>query len=541
MPSLDNPVLVREMRQAARLSRTPVILAIVTVIAGLLVCAIGGAASTEAPPAEVGTILFQAFFSLAFAVVAWIGPGVAALTIVGERAGRTWEPLVLTGLSPRVVAHGKLLAALSYVGLYLAALAPVGALPFLFGGVTATEVLFGFALLGVFSVIAVGFGLAVSSGAATPAMALLVTLPLAVSGSMMTYFGLGSGGSMLAHEVWSSVPQGWPVWLPTAYARADINAAYVVYLVLLPLGVAVILAGFFREVTIANLSDANDDRSTGLKRWFCMATAIVTVLGSLPPWLLRGDAWLVAMLAQGADTLLSTFMLLVLCSDPAGPSRRVLSGWERNRVSAVRRFFGPGLARTAVLLVTVTAASQLVLTVVGMAAGTGSSLTGHHRIANALFGAYTTCFFGFLAGFATFSRSMPTGRLPPRAVLSLAMFGAVAGPLFLLAIAGLTTSFAETSYFIAAASPLYVFAIIEDIGGLSTAQPVLAAGLVAMGAWAFFGLFLALTGYRRLEKGRRAEQDAWSLLDARLRAEDAARVSEVPDDAARVSEVPTAV
>src|SRR2546430_6992359 len=62
------------------------------------------------------------------------GVQTCALPILGERVGRTWEPLVLTGMSPRVVAHGKLLAALSYLGLYLAALAPVGALPFLFGG-----------------------------------------------------------------------------------------------------------------------------------------------------------------------------------------------------------------------------------------------------------------------------------------------------------------------------------------------------------------------------------------------------------------------
>jgi hypothetical protein len=519
-PSLDNPVLIREMRQAARLTRTPVILSIVTVIAGLLVCAIGGAASTEAPPAEVGAILFQAFFSLAFVIVAWIGPGVAALTIVGERAGRTWEPLVLTGLSPRVVAHGKLLAALSYVGLYLAALAPVGTLPFLFGGVTATEVLLGYGLLGVFAVIAVGFGLAVSSGAATPAMALLVTLPLAVCASMLTYFGFGSGGSMLAHEIWSSVPQGMPVWLPTAYARADFNAAYGIYLIALPLGVAFILAGFFREVTIANLSDPNDDRSTGLKRWFCSATAVVTLIGCLPPWLARSEAWLVTMLAQGADTLLSTFVLLVLASDPPGPSRRVLAEWQRNRASPLRRFFGPGLARTALLLVVVTAASQLVLTVVGMAAGTGSTTFVHHRSANALFGAYTTCFFGFLAGFAIFARAFPAGRLPPRAVLSLALFAAVAGPLFVLAIAGLTASFVEGAFWIAAASPLYVFAIIQNIGGLSATHPALMAGIVAMSGWALLGASLGFIGYRRLARSQKAQREAWNVLESRLRAED---------------------
>ncbi|HVW26098.1 MAG TPA: ABC transporter permease [Polyangiaceae bacterium] len=528
---LQNPVLVREMRQAARLSRTPVILSIVTVIAGLLVCAIGGAASTEAPPAEVGSILYQAFFSLAFAVVSWIGPGVAALTIVGERAGRTWEPLVLTGLSPRAVAQGKLLAALSYLGLYLAALAPVAALPFLFGGVTATEVVLGYALLAVFSVVAAGFGLAVSSGAATPAMALLVTLPLAVSASMLTYFGLGVGGSMLAHEVWATVPQGMPVWLPTAYARADLNTAYTVYLVALPVGVAWILVSFFREVTIANLSDPNDDRSSGLKRWFCMASALVVVIGALPPWLSRSHAWAIAMIAQGAQALLSAFTLLVLCAEPAGPSRRILAEWRLAKAGPLRRFFGPGLARTLALLVAVTALAELALAVVGAAANTTGSGASRERIGNALFAGYATSFFGFLAGFALFARSFPRGRLPPRAMLSLAMFAAVAGPLFVLAIAGLITSFGGNAYWIAAPSPLYVFALLDDIG-VAAKHPALAAGVAAMVGWTILGAVLGAMGFRRLRTIARAARAAEGALEARLRAEDeaAARTSPATTD-----------
>ena len=518
---VENPVLLREMRQAARLTRTPVTLSIVTIISGLLVCAIGGAASTEAPPAEVGTILYQAFFSLAFAVVAWIGPGVAALTIVGERAGRTWEPLVLTGLSPRAVARGKFLASMSYVGLYLATLAPVGALPFLFGGVTATEVLLGYALLAVFAVIAVGFGLAVSSGAATPAMALLVTLPLSVAGSLVTYFGLGVGGSVLAHEVWSSVPGGTPVWLPTAYARADWGATYVMYLVALPLGVATVLAGFFREVTIANLSDPSDDRSTGLKRWFVSACLVSTALGALPPWLSRGKTWPAAMLAQGGIALLATFALFVLSSDPPGPSRRVLASWQKDGAGALGRFLGPGIARTAVLLAAATVSSELALMLVGWAT-THTMPSGHHAESAVAFGAYASCFFIFLGGFAIFARSLPESRLPPRGLLALVLFAAVAGPLFVLAIAGLTTSWIDRSFWIAAPSPLYVFAMIESFETLTPKPNVVFAGTAAMIGWAALGAVLGAIGNRRLERHQTTVREAWQRLEARLRAEDEA-------------------
>jgi hypothetical protein len=515
---LENPVLVREMRQAARLARTPVILSVVTIVAGLLVCAIGGAASTTAPPAEVGAILYQAFFSLSFAIVAWVGPGVAALTIVSERAGRTWEPLVLTGLLPRVVAHGKLLAALAYIGLYLAALAPVGVLPFLFGGVTATEVLLGYVLLAIFSVIAVGFGLAVSSGAATPAIALLVTLPLAVATSMLTYFGFGVGLSYLAHELWSSVPDGMPVWLPTAYVRAELGAPYAAYLVALPLAVAAILAALFREVTIANLSDPNDDRSTGLKRWFVFAAAGVTVVGSLPPLLAPSEAPLLALVAEGVLALLSTFALFVLSSDPPGPSRRVLSTWNRQRAGALRRFMGPGMPQTALLLVGGTAIGEGALVAVSHFTARGLVAT---RFADgpAVFATYTTCFFAFLAGFATFARSLRPGRLPPRALLGLSLFGAVAGPLFVVAIAGMTTSMDESALYLAAPSPLYVLAMIRDLGGLSVRHGALVAGGVAMAAWATLGTALGTAGARRLSAQRREREDAWKALEARIAAE----------------------
>jgi hypothetical protein len=103
-----NPVWMRELKQAARLQRTPIILSVVTGMMTLLICSVGGVASTTAEPAKVGVGIFHTFFSLAYAVVTWLGPAVAANTIAGERSGRTWEALQLTGLGPRRIARGKL-------------------------------------------------------------------------------------------------------------------------------------------------------------------------------------------------------------------------------------------------------------------------------------------------------------------------------------------------------------------------------------------------------------------------------------------------
>ena len=218
-----NPVWMRELKQAARLQRTPIILAVVTGMMTLLICSVGGVASTTSEPSKVGVGIFHTFFSLAFAVVTWVGPAVAANTIAGERSGRTWEALQLTGLSSRSIASGKFLAAFTYISLYIVMLVPVGALPFLFGGVTASEVLIAFAMLFVLAALSVAFGLSVSAKFQSPAAAIIVTLLIALPVSLSMYGGAGVGLSFVTHDQWPGVPAGPPVWLPTASVRGCRN------------------------------------------------------------------------------------------------------------------------------------------------------------------------------------------------------------------------------------------------------------------------------------------------------------------------------
>jgi hypothetical protein len=518
------------MRQAARLTRTPLILATMTTIAGLVVSAVGGAASTSAAPAEVGMVLFQTFFSLAFAVVAWVGPGVSALTIVSERTSRTWEAIVLTGLSPRSIAVGKFLASLSYIGLYLTALAPVGALPFLFGGVTAVEVATAFVLIAVFGALSVGFGLAVSSGARSPSISLIVALPLAVAASMFTYFGLGMGLSFGAHALFPAVADGTPVWLPTAYARADFGREYFAYLVVVPATVTAILAGFFFEATVANLSDPSDDRTSGLKRWFLLSSLALVAMGLFLPMPAPSDRWIYSIAALGSSWLLSVFCLFVLAADPRAPSRRVRALWEREKAGPLRRFAGPGVGRTALLLVLTTTACQAVLAGGGVFYELhGGSGTKEHAESIALFAAYGTCFFGFLCGFLAFVRSRDGARFAPRASLSLAIFAAFAGPLFVVAILGVTAFSFETAAFIGAPSPLYVFAMIGDLESTMHHDAV-HAGVIAMLAWAALGAVLALRGARNLGRIAQDAERERQRLDEQLDAEDASVLHAGPEE-----------
>ncbi|HEY4105590.1 MAG TPA: ABC transporter permease, partial [Polyangiaceae bacterium] len=330
-----NPVWMRELRQAARLQRTPVILAVVTGMMTLLICSVGGVASTSAEPAKVGVGIFHTFFSLAFAVVTWVGPAVAANTIAGERSGRTWEALQLTALDPRTIARGKFLAAFTYISLYIVMLVPVGALPFLFGGVTATEVLLAFLLLFVFAALSVAFGLSISAKFSSPAAAIIVTLLFALPVSMTVYGAAGVGLSFAAHEQWPGVPGGPPVWLPTALVRADFGLGYLAFLLFLPAVLSAIPAWLFYEVTVANMGSPSDDRSTRLRVWFLVSMPLFSAALGLVTFAARSAEW---AYADGALIwAFGCFGAFLFAGEPLAPSSRVLIHWQRGGRSSLLR------------------------------------------------------------------------------------------------------------------------------------------------------------------------------------------------------------
>jgi len=278
-----NAIWLREMRQSARLARTPWVLFGLSISLSLLMCSIGGlAATSNTTPASIGSALFQVFFSLAYLVVVVVGPAVAANAVASEREGRTWEAVQLTGLRPQDVARGKFMAAYTTIALYIVVLAPVGALSFLFGGVTATEVVVAFAFLFLIAGLAVAFGLAVSSLMSSLRGAIVVTLMLAIATGPVLYLVGGFSASFAIHDVWNEVPEAFPIWLPLAYSRAPFGLEYVLLLVAVPLLLVTAPAWFLYETTIANMSSEADDRSTGLKRWYLFITPLVAIACTVP-------------------------------------------------------------------------------------------------------------------------------------------------------------------------------------------------------------------------------------------------------------------
>jgi ABC-type transport system involved in multi-copper enzyme maturation permease subunit len=516
-----NPVWMRELRQSARLQRTPVILMAITVAVALLICSVGGIASVTAEPAKVGVGIFHTFFSLAFALVTWLGPAVAANTIAGEKNGRTWEALALTGLAPARIARGKFLAAFTYVCLYLIMLAPVGALPFLFGGVTATEVVLAFFCCFVFAALAVAFGLAISSKFQSSAAAIIVTLMVTLATSFAVYLGFGVALSMAVHEQWPAVPQGPPVWLPTAWVRADVGLPYLAFLVVLP-GVAVTVpAWLFYEITIANLAGPSDDRSSRLRAWTIVSSLAIAAACALVAVATRQVDW--AMAQACFLFVFFTFVVFLIAGEPLGPSRRVRVAWDRVGRSRALRALGPGVVPATTWL--------LGLVLVAFAACIGMGLLtltkATDREVLVAFDGQLLAFLVFLCGVSAFFRTRAEGATAPRVLLVVTILAATIGPWIAMAIAGVVTRSGDATMALAAPSPTYAFVLAEEIqrGSASLSRLMMPAILCAAG-YALFGVgLLAMAAGRahaRIGQERERLTQLEAMLDAELRAEESA-------------------
>jgi hypothetical protein len=516
-----NPVWMRELRQSARLQRTPVILMTITVAVALLICSVGGIASVTAEPAKVGVGVFHTFFSLAFALVTWMGPAVAASTIAGEKNGRTWEALALTGLPPARIARGKFLAAYTYLGLYLVMLAPVGALPFLFGGVTATEVVLAFFCCFVFAALAVSFGLALSSKFQSSAAAIIVTLLVTLTTSFQIYGGLGIGLSMVVHEQWPAVPQGPPVWLPTAWVRADLGLPYLAFLVVLPAVAVLVPAWLFYEVTIANLAGPSDDRSTRLRVWTIVSTLALTGCCTIVGIATRQVEW---TMAQGSFLFVFfTFVIFLVAGEPLGPSRRVRVAWDRQGRGRALRALGPGVVPATTWVLGLMLAAYAVLIGIGLLTLKG----GSEWTLLVAFDGQLLAFLVFICGLSAFFRSRAEGATAPRVLLLVAIVGAMIGPWIVMAIAGVVTRTGDATMALAAPSPTFVFVLAEAITrGSSGMQDLLVPAILCSAGYALFGVgLLAMAGSRaqqRLGQERERLTQLESMLDAELQADEVA-------------------
>lgn len=531
LSSEPNPIWIRELKQSARLTRTPLVLAGLTIVMTLLIASIGGIVSTDVAPATTGVVVFQVFFSLAYLVVTLVGPAVAANSIASEREGRTWEAMLLTGMPPGKIARGKFLSACTAISMYVVMLAPVGAMPFLFGGVTAMEVMIAFLFLFLIALLSVAFGLAISSKMASLRAAIVVTLLLAFPLSVGLFLAGGVGLSYVAHEAWPEVPDGLPIWLPIAYERAPLGVDFLLYLVLLPIAAIVIPAWFLYQVTIANLTSESDDRSTGLKIWLVVCAPVLTVVAALPALAISGRERLAALVAGICAMLLFLiFCVFLFAGDPIGPSRRVHAEWARRGAGRLRRALGPGVIPSARLLL------GMGIVLIGALAISGRLLLRDPRIASpelemerlGYFATYALAFYVFLVGVGAFLRARAASPVVARVLLLMLLFVIAVGPWIVAAVAGLIAEHGGggRALVIAAPSPLFAFLMMAEANDVD-AGPLLVAGVAAAAVWGVLGLGLLAAARSRCAALSAAQDAAHAQTDALLAQEDeAARAAE---------------
>lgn len=152
-----NPVLGREIKERFRNRRAPVFVTLWVLGVGLIGYLVYLLAQLVARDAFgfgqavaggfMGQFIFEAMLALLMTGVVMIVPGLTALSIVGERERQTFQLLQVTQLTPLQIVLGKLWSSMSYFILLLVSVAPVVALPLLFGGVRLGDVLVGIGML----------------------------------------------------------------------------------------------------------------------------------------------------------------------------------------------------------------------------------------------------------------------------------------------------------------------------------------------------------------------------------------------------------
>lgn len=216
-----NPVAMRELRERFRRNRAGLFVSIwiivVTGVGYLIYLAARSWASSAfffggMSPLLVNSSLGRAMFEmvslLLLTAILLVVPGVASLSIVGERERLTLPLLQVSQLSPRQIVLGKLSSSLAYQVLLLVAVAPVMLVPMLFGGVGIGDVVAALATIAATAVLVGSLSVWVSARAKSTRGA--------VAGSYLITFALVIGTALLLiGEVVFFAPSDRDTWGPS--------------------------------------------------------------------------------------------------------------------------------------------------------------------------------------------------------------------------------------------------------------------------------------------------------------------------------------
>jgi len=140
-----NPIVVKELRSRMRGWRafavlTGVLLLLGAVSYSLYRISIAAARYSTLPLSpQIGQALFMGLAIVELLLICFITPAVTAGSISSEHEKQTYEMLLTTPLRPASILWGKMLASMGYVFLLIFAAVPMASLVFIFGGISARD------------------------------------------------------------------------------------------------------------------------------------------------------------------------------------------------------------------------------------------------------------------------------------------------------------------------------------------------------------------------------------------------------------------
>jgi hypothetical protein len=241
------------------------------------------------------------------------------------------------------------------------------------------------------------------------------------------------------------------------------------------------------------------------------------------------------------------FNVFLFQGDPIGPSKRVRVQWDRMNAGRFRRFLGPGVMRSSVLMLLVGLAGGAILTVftvvfvtVSAAPGLGS---GTELAQIGAFAFYMLGFHVFVSGVGAWLRARTTTPVVARVILLTVLIAVSIGPWIVAAIAGIlwtsSGSSNEEALLVGAPSPFFAFVMLGELGSktpsVNTDTFALAGGVTSL-VYAALGLGALFAASRRCKQVL-DKHDVVMAEAERMLAEEDAVARRAMDEAARKAAV----
>ncbi len=227
-----NPVLARESRQRFRGRWSWLVITGWVIVVGLLTYLffVAGRSinvdffSVRGPLSglnQAGKWVFEGMTLVLLTAVAFMVPGLTALSVVGERQSQTFNLLQITQITPLGIVLGKLFSSISYFLVLILAVIPLLGLPLAFGAIGLVDVLVVLAMLVLVVTMQASVSIWVSSRARSNRGAVALSYVLAVAIFFGSFVLMGVEALVISVDIEDNGRELVSTWLNPYVAVAD--------------------------------------------------------------------------------------------------------------------------------------------------------------------------------------------------------------------------------------------------------------------------------------------------------------------------------